>query len=146
MVAECDGAEERGATREVTTRTATVPEKLSEKLNRIHFFFFQAEDGIRDGTVTGVQTCALPICRRPRLRHRLLDRHRHLHRRRAAHRPALPLRTPRPRRPHQHRARLTTARPQPRPKQRAPFPPGRSWSWASPAQVKRSAPPCRATW
>src|SRR6267143_2801419 len=25
------------------------------------FFFFQAEDGIRDGTVTGVQTCALPI-------------------------------------------------------------------------------------
>src|SRR2546427_5435233 len=28
------------------------------------FFFFQAEDGIRDLTVTGVQTCALPICRR----------------------------------------------------------------------------------
>src|SRR5689334_25298387 len=27
-------------------------------------FFFQAEDGIRDGTVTGVQTCALPICPR----------------------------------------------------------------------------------
>src|SRR5438309_3733697 len=26
-------------------------------------FFFQAEDGIRDGTVTGVQTCALPIWR-----------------------------------------------------------------------------------
>src|SRR6266542_4434543 len=26
------------------------------------FFFFQAEDGIRDATVTGVQTCALPIC------------------------------------------------------------------------------------
>src|SRR5439155_1971782 len=25
------------------------------------FFFFQAEDGIRDGHVTGVQTCALPI-------------------------------------------------------------------------------------
>src|SRR5207248_8490425 len=25
-------------------------------------FFFQAEDGIRDRTVTGVQTCALPIC------------------------------------------------------------------------------------
>src|SRR5207245_3749116 len=25
-------------------------------------FFFQAEDGIRDATVTGVQTCALPIC------------------------------------------------------------------------------------
>jgi len=25
------------------------------------FFFFQAEDGIRDRDVTGVQTCALPI-------------------------------------------------------------------------------------
>src|SRR2546430_3475739 len=29
-------------------------------------FFFQAEDGIRDLTVTGVQTCALPICPRER--------------------------------------------------------------------------------
>src|SRR5687767_15232403 len=28
----------------------------------IVFFFFQAEDGIRDKLVTGVQTCALPIC------------------------------------------------------------------------------------
>src|SRR5256886_9889789 len=28
----------------------------------VEFFFFQAEDGIRDLTVTGVQTCALPIC------------------------------------------------------------------------------------
>src|SRR5688572_31485714 len=28
----------------------------------LRFFFFQAEDGIRDLTVTGVQTCALPIC------------------------------------------------------------------------------------
>src|SRR2546430_6810190 len=28
---------------------------------RYFFFFFQAEDGIRDLTVTGVQTCALPI-------------------------------------------------------------------------------------
>src|SRR2546427_11705715 len=53
------------------------------------FFFFQAEDGIRDLTVTGVQTCALPICARssgprrplapdratllgPHLRHRFL--------------------------------------------------------------------------
>src|SRR2546429_2354083 len=32
------------------------------------FFFFQAEDGIRDVAVTGVQTCALPICER-RIRH-----------------------------------------------------------------------------
>src|SRR6266849_5174423 len=29
----------------------------------IFFFFFQAEDGIRDPLVTGVQTCALPISR-----------------------------------------------------------------------------------
>src|SRR5205823_8017757 len=27
----------------------------------VFFFFFQAEDGIRDKLVTGVQTCALPI-------------------------------------------------------------------------------------
>src|SRR5215204_5902445 len=32
----------------------------------LFFFFFQAEDGIRDHCVTGVQTCALPIS--PRLR------------------------------------------------------------------------------
>src|SRR5207248_6140873 len=31
----------------------------------VFFFFFQAEDGIRDRTVTGVQTCALPISRNP---------------------------------------------------------------------------------
>src|SRR5256885_5061379 len=30
----------------------------------LFFFFFQAEDGIRDYKVTGVQTCALPISRR----------------------------------------------------------------------------------
>src|SRR5437870_12172787 len=34
---------------------------LSEEVDC--FFFFQAEDGIRDGHVTGVQTCALPISR-----------------------------------------------------------------------------------
>src|SRR5205085_8623026 len=42
------------------------------------FFFFQAEDGIRDLTVTGVQTCALPIyrhgLRRERRRAPLRDR------------------------------------------------------------------------
>src|SRR2546422_6620542 len=31
-------------------------------------FFFQAEDGIRDVAVTGVQTCALPICGERELR------------------------------------------------------------------------------
>src|SRR2546430_13100179 len=33
-----------------------------ERLDCVLCFFFQAEDGIRDLTVTGVQTCALPIC------------------------------------------------------------------------------------
>src|SRR5207248_7526287 len=41
------------------------------------YFFFQAEDGIRDRTVPGVQTCALPISMRGRavggLRRALLD-------------------------------------------------------------------------
>src|SRR2546430_9342673 len=36
----------------------------SSTQGRCCFFFFQAEDGIRDLTVTGVQTCALPILRR----------------------------------------------------------------------------------
>src|SRR2546430_10637410 len=41
------------------------------------FFFFQAEDGIRDLTVTGVQTCALPIyARRERALVVVLDEHR----------------------------------------------------------------------
>src|SRR5260370_12086289 len=35
----------------------------SSVLNCRFFFFFQAEDGIRDSSVTGVQTCALPIFR-----------------------------------------------------------------------------------
>src|SRR5438093_11743573 len=73
----------------------------------LFFFFFQAEDGIRDWSVNGVQTCALPIYRgrdehvglaaheldhgglelallhlavrhdHPRLRHQLLDEARH---------------------------------------------------------------------
>src|SRR5207248_5506371 len=34
---------------------------IDEMLSMFLFFFFQAEDGIRDRTVTGVQTCALPI-------------------------------------------------------------------------------------
>src|SRR5207248_4740543 len=38
------------------------------------FFFFQAEDGIRDRTVTGVQTCALPIWRAQELASPLVAR------------------------------------------------------------------------
>src|SRR6266542_5264862 len=34
---------------------------MTDKIVSFFFFFFQAEDGIRDATVTGVQTCALPI-------------------------------------------------------------------------------------
>src|SRR5699024_11357543 len=36
-----------------------------------YFFFFQAEDGIRDRNVTGVQTCALPISCQSALHHLL---------------------------------------------------------------------------
>src|SRR5258708_17905612 len=43
---------------------------------RWFFFFFQAEDGIRDDLVTGVQTCALPIWQRPRPLHDLWERSR----------------------------------------------------------------------
>ncbi len=38
------------------------------------FFFFQAEDGIRDDLVTGVQTCALPISNDPRIQ-KYIDHH-----------------------------------------------------------------------
>src|SRR5207244_5153941 len=45
---------------------ATTPSLLAGSLAGfvvfLFFFFFQAEDGIRDDLVTGVQTCALPIC------------------------------------------------------------------------------------
>src|SRR5207249_9069639 len=37
----------------------SIPLKLT--VDAAFFFFFQAEDGIRDRNVTGVQTCALPI-------------------------------------------------------------------------------------
>ena len=43
-----------------TRRTHTTQQSFSVDLGV--FFFFQAEDGIRDRDVTGVQTCALPIC------------------------------------------------------------------------------------
>src|SRR5690625_7257659 len=36
-------------------------------LVKLSIVFFQAEDGIRDGHVTGVQTCTLPISRKYRL-------------------------------------------------------------------------------
>src|SRR5207244_10835593 len=42
----------------VQTRSQELP---NEHLSVVLCFFFQAEDGIRDDLVTGVQTCALPI-------------------------------------------------------------------------------------
>src|SRR5690349_23996952 len=45
-------------------------------LSRLFFFFFQAEDGIRDLYVTGVQTCALPIYRKRHGQELLLGRAR----------------------------------------------------------------------
>src|SRR5256885_13143069 len=57
----------------MTIQLLTQPTSLSAyRVLSFFFFFFQAEDGIRDYKVTGVQTCALPIYR-PRLaelRHR----------------------------------------------------------------------------
>src|SRR5260370_18131084 len=40
----------------------SIPRYLA--LHLFFFLFFQGEDGIRDSSVTGVQTCALPICLR----------------------------------------------------------------------------------
>src|SRR5256886_14849095 len=57
----------------------------------LFFFFFQAEDGIRDLTVTGVQTCALPISRGPSWRARP---RRALRAARPPPAPAPPARTP----------------------------------------------------
>src|SRR5687767_15494255 len=42
-------------------RSMVSPGKIGQRVSTSMFFFFQAEDGIRDKLVTGVQTCALPI-------------------------------------------------------------------------------------
>src|SRR5437016_8448291 len=47
----------------ISTKVSMVGKKGEPR--RVLFFFFQAEDGIRDWSVTGVQTCALPISRGP---------------------------------------------------------------------------------
>src|SRR5436309_9465848 len=41
--------------------TGTAILSVGDMMAHLFFFFFQAEDGIRDFHVTGVQTCALPI-------------------------------------------------------------------------------------
>src|SRR2546430_5420413 len=45
----------------IRTRTRRASTSTAASCSPSSFFFFQAEDGIRDLTVTGVQTCALPI-------------------------------------------------------------------------------------
>src|SRR2546430_12498816 len=49
--------------------------QYSQQCSRVSgsVFFFQAEDGIRDLTVTGVQTCALPISRWAMLLRRIVS-------------------------------------------------------------------------
>src|SRR5437867_2131071 len=58
-----------------STRCDSVSWRITrKKVFFLIFFFFQAEDGIRDRTVTGVQTCALPIFLREVLASKLLGR------------------------------------------------------------------------
>src|SRR5438093_13165960 len=61
------------------------------------FFFFQAEDGIRDWSVTGVQTCALPIYGPDRVREERRDELERLDQLARGHQRILPL-------PHHRRA------------------------------------------
>src|SRR5256886_6118133 len=49
-------------TRKAASGTEGAESLMASSSTPRFFFFFQAEDGIRDLTVTGVQTCALPIC------------------------------------------------------------------------------------
>src|SRR5258706_4387932 len=46
-------------------RGILIDDSCQAALNVVSLFFFQAEDGIRYWSVTGVQTCALPICTNP---------------------------------------------------------------------------------
>src|SRR5256885_12216344 len=46
---------------DVASSNGRVVQYALQAVNYVCFFFFQAEDGIRDYKVTGVQTCALPI-------------------------------------------------------------------------------------
>src|ERR1039457_1494007 len=54
----CRSARTRGAS---CSRTVTAPRQKGAQTPPAREFFFQAEGGIRDCKVTGVQTCALPI-------------------------------------------------------------------------------------
>src|SRR5258708_14772027 len=83
---------------------------------RVVFFFFQAEDGIRDDLVTGVQTCALPIYHLSLRRRRLRggdDSHRPVAGQNDGGRDSLPGRAGVPRRFSQERARRLVRAPRP---------------------------------
>src|SRR2546430_17722030 len=86
-------------------------------MSSILFFFFQAEDGIRDLTVTGVQTCALPIWGRSRVS---------------------------PRRVRAPQARRGRCRPEVRKPQRRPHPPARRVEHRS--EERRVGKECRSRW
>src|SRR5256885_6887096 len=83
----------------VAVRFPVVPSIVTGSSHGL-FFFFQAEDGIRDYKVTGVQTCALPISARVRGRRRSRRAPRSPARRRAA---------PAPRAARTARSRVTRA-------------------------------------
>src|SRR5256885_10602556 len=53
------------------TCSCQISRKQPVNVSWTYFFFFQAEDGIRDYKVTGVQTCALPISPAPEGREEL---------------------------------------------------------------------------
>src|SRR2546429_2243616 len=67
VVRSNDSKERNGAIKALEHASGYIRHELIERLQvrrlpELHFtFFFQAEDGIRDVAVTGVQTCALPI-------------------------------------------------------------------------------------
>src|SRR4051794_41758502 len=84
-----------------------------------YFFFFQAEDGIRDGRVTGVQTCALPICPCPT----------------GGHPGQQPVGQGRGRLPDEARVQRRPAAPAPRSEERRV---GEKWrSWGGPCYLKK---------
>src|SRR2546429_6428182 len=59
---ELAGTALRGVLVVSSNKTAAAFQEMLLRAAILYFFFFQAEDGIRDVAVTGVQTCALPIC------------------------------------------------------------------------------------
>src|SRR2546430_1506354 len=66
VVVKADVKGVAGMWRELTDNVNAMDSNYTVQLRELAkastvFFFFQAEDGIRDLTVTGVQTCALPI-------------------------------------------------------------------------------------